>query len=313
MNELIRIKRVSCVVLILCLLLPGIAALSEEPAPDGYAIHITIPENQISGDTGYYDLLVTPGQQQALTGTILNRADTEIEVLVQSNTAYTNENGLVQFDGLNDTNDESMAVDFSSITTVVEPAGYDQPTADDGSRKFDGVVYRVAAKGSTAFTLLVEVPEEGFDGAVLGGLMFTKLNQGDSDIESAFGLRNVYRYVKAVRLRESLDEVDPVFEMQSASASVDQVSRPLLHLGLRNPAPLLVHEITLRGSVYPASSEGAIFTFERNNISMAPNSAMLYNVKFDSKELPPSGEYRVSLELQYDDKIWKFEQPLIIP
>ena len=310
---MIHTKRIFCVALALCLLIPDIVVLSEAPVSDGYTVHIITPENQIGGDTGYYDLLVTPGQKQELTGTILNRADTEIEVLVQSNTAYTNENGLVQFDELNDTNDESMTVDFASIATLVEPIGYDQPIKDDGSREFDGVVYRIPAEGSTAFTLLVEVPDESFDGAVLGGLMFTKLNQGDSDVESTFGIRNIYRYVKAVRLRENLEDVDPVFEMQSASASVDQVSRPLLHLGLRNPVPLLAHEITLRGSVYLASGGGAIFTFERNNISMAPSSTMLYNVKFDSKELPPSGEYKVSLELQYGDRTWQFEQPLIIP
>lgn len=308
-----KIRRIICVTLMLGLLLPGIAVLSEETSSEGYGIRITPPENQVGNDTGYFDLLVTPGQQQALQATIYNRADTDIEVAVQSNTAYTNENGLVQFDGVNEVRDESMAVDFSSISNLVEPDGYDQPTADNESTEIDGVVYRVPANGSTVFTLLVDVPDERFDGAVLGGLLFTKLNQGDLDAASTFGIRNIYRYAVAVRLRESLDEVEPMFEMQSTSAGLDQVSRPLLHLGLRNPAPLLAHEITLRGSVYPASGGDAIFTFERTNVSMAPNSSMLYNVKFDSKELPPSGEYKVSLALQYGEKTWDFEQPLIIP
>lgn len=273
-----------------------------------YWVRAILPSNQVDEKATVFDLLVTPGQRQELQVTVVNRADDEIEVTLEAGTAFTNENGVMVYE-VEGEPDESMAVRFAKIVTPVEP------------------VIKVPARGTATARFLVEAPEEPFEGAVYGGLVFTKANQ-TNDEGGGVGIRNIYRYVVVARLRENLDPIEYEFELTGAKAERD-VRRPALVLNLRNPVARIARGITVRAKVFaqPGESQGdgstgnepgnqagevPLFTIEAKNVDMAPNTAMAYKMRSGEVKKLGAGTYRVAVELELKDQVWSFRTPLVV-
>lgn len=202
-----------------------------------YAVRAIIPENQLNTQASSFDLKVEPGHRQVLQVIVKNKGDEDIEVAVEANTAYTNENGLIEFDH-SENRDASMAVDFSEIVTPVE------------------TVVKVPAQGETIAEFYLKMPDEPFEGVAYGGFMFTKLHQGEDREGEGMSIRNVYRYAIGVRLREDEADVQPAFELKGAK--MDQTDSPALYLYLRNPRPLIVRGMTLIAEIYPENDNEAV-------------------------------------------------------
>lgn len=256
-----------------------------------YAVRAVLPENQLDNQASSFDLKVAPGQRQVLEVIIKNKGNEDIEVAVEANTAFTNENGLIEFDYSED-RDVSMAVDFGTIANPVES------------------VVMVPAQGESIAEIYLEVPDEPFEGVVYGGLMFTKLYQGEEQDGEGMSIRNVYRYAIGVRLREDETDIEPAFEL--TGAKMDQTDSPVLYLYMRNPKPLIVRGMTLYAQVYKRNDDDAVMRFERNNIAIAPNSSFWYKVRLGESDLLEPGEYRVSVTLNFESKSWQLETPLIV-
>lgn len=258
-----------------------------------YAVQAVLPDNQIDDQASYFDLKVEPGQTQVLQVIVKNKRDEDIEVAVEANTAFSNCNGVIEF-ASSEQRDSSMMVDFARIVTTAEP------------------VITVPANGEVTAEFQISIPDEPFEGVVYGGLMFTKLHQDENKGgEAGVSIRNIYRYVIGVRLRESEAEVEPAFEL--LGAQVASISSPALSLSLRNPQPLIARGMKLYARVYPEGGTEALATFVRESVAMAPNSSMDYLLYFDGHRMPlEPGAYRVRVELQFDDHAWQFQTTLVV-
>lgn len=283
-------KRFACAIMVLSLCILGACAMAETPSI-GYAVRAVLPGNQLGESGMSFNLKVTPGQQQTLQVTVMNRGDEEIEVALEANTAYTNENGVIEF-SYSEERDASLAVDFAQIATPAQ------------------AVIKVPANGEATAEFLVRVPEEPFEGAVYGGFLFTKLGQGEDAEDAGMAIRNIYRYAIGVRLQQSEVRIEPAFDLTGAEMSP---SGPLaLLLDLHNPQAVVARGITLCARVYPKGSEEPIITFDRENVAMAPNSSMRYTLYFHDNTPLESGEYSVLTELEFDGQTWLFETPLTV-
>lgn len=269
----------------------GCVVVSVQADTAGYAVRAVLPDNQADDQVSYFDLKVTPGQRQTLRVVVINKADTEIEVAMEANTAYTNGNGSIGYSHTAD-RDASLEVDFAEIVTPVKP------------------VIMVPAHGEAVAEFVLTVPNEPFEGNVLGGLLFTKLNQGADTEEAGVAIQNVYQYVIGVRLKESEAVVQPAFELIGAVENETRKQTILLHL--RNPKPIIAREVKLVVNAYPQDGVEPIFSCECAPIAMAPNTTMAYNIRLgDDNRLSP-GEYRVLVELHFEEETWCFEAPLSV-
>lgn len=73
----------------------------------GFTYVITYPENQITADSGYFDLMMEPSQQQTLLVTITNPGEEEITVNLALNGAKTNRTGVIEYANSELENDSS--------------------------------------------------------------------------------------------------------------------------------------------------------------------------------------------------------------
>jgi len=285
-------KKTLCAMLSLMIPLFGVGALAEQAAPQntiGYAVEPILPANQMPGYVSTFNIRVAPGGRQTIQVSILNWADEDIEVAVETGTAFTNVNGVIEY-GQN--LDESLAVNFADIVVPVKS------------------VVTVPANGQAIAEFYLTIPEEPFRGSLFGGLSFTKLYQDGSGAESGGAMRinNVFRYVINMRLHESDEEVMPAFELLYAVADLTGRS-PALVLGIRNPEPCLVRQASLRVSVYGQDGDVTVFTAEKD-FDMAPNSSMSYSANLNDANALTVGAYRVSVEIEYKNRIWQLDAPL---
>lgn len=286
-----NMKYAICAIIALILGSPGISAAAQQANSIGYAVYAVLPENQADGQVSYFDLNVEPGQHQMLQVVIINRADEEIEVAMEANTAFSNSNGVIEFSHSDD-RDASMTVDFAEIVTPVEP------------------VITVPANSEKAVEFSLTVPEEPFEGIAYGGLMFTKLNQDFSEDTRSVAIKNVYRYVIGVRLHESDEAIEPEFEL--IGGEINETNNQSITIHLRNPRPIIVRGATIQVSVYPYDDDNAVFTFENGHVAIAPNSSMPFTIRLEDEQSLKTGAYRAAIKMQYEGKSWQFETKLTV-
>lgn len=256
-----------------------------------YAVQAVLPENQMNGQVSYFDLKVAPGQHQTLRVVVKNKSDEEIKVAIKANTAFSNGNGLIEYSHT-DARDASLKVDFAKIIVPVAP------------------VITIPANAEAVAEFVLTTPDEPFEGDVLGGFMFTKLDQARHAEGASVSIQNVYQYVIGVRLRESEEAVNPLFELVGVEENEPRKRSLLLHL--RNSQPIIASGIELDVRIYPQDGTEPACVFERSHLAMAPNSTMAYHLRLGDQDTLQPGAYRVSVALCYEDDTWSFETPLIV-
>lgn len=277
---------------ILCLLPYGILAESSA----GYAVQPILPDTQIDGITGYYDLLLKPKQEQTLEMRVYNRGDYDITVSIQANTAFTNANGVIEYSERVMQRDPSMEFDFANLVSVEEPT------------------MLVPANGSAIAPLIIQMPQEPIMGEMLGGILVSKVQDvqvADENTDKQSGARNEFAYVVAVRIREEETKIEPTFEFIAAKMD-DIIGYPALVLEIRNKQPKLFSKLTMKVSVVNQKNGQEVLSFA-NEISMAPNTTMPFmKVLSDtSKQLVP-GTYDVHVFLTYQGETWHQQNELLV-
>lgn len=281
------LRILACMTLTLAL---GCAAVSAQGS-SGYSVQPILPENQMDTGVSYFDLKVVPGQSQILQVLIKNKEAEPIEVAMEANTAFSNSNGLIEY-SYSEERDESLQVDFSKVVIPVTP------------------VIKVPANGKVIAEFVLAVPDEPFEGDVLGGFLFMKLEQIANQEDAGVAIQNIFQYAIGVRLRESEEAVEPLFELAGVEES--EIRKQTLLIHLRNPQPLIARNMELVVSVYPQDGHEPLRVFERERIAMAPNSTMVYRIVLGNEQALESGEYRVTVQLRFQEDIWDFEMPLIV-
>lgn len=165
-----------------------------------YSVQAILPENQVDSSVSYFDLAVEPGSSQSLEVEVYNSSNEELTIFVDTNFGATNANGVVTYDGSIEEFDESMELPFNEISNVYE----EEMTIDPNS--------------SSRAIVDIEIPEEGFDGQIVGGIHFLLEPDQVDETDSAIGFENAFAYVVGVNLtqaeidEELLDEDSPLLE-----------------------------------------------------------------------------------------------------
>lgn len=309
-------SRIRCLIhawILACLVL-GICFVpaNAENTEIGFAVRALLPDNQLDNDISYFYLDVKPGQTQSLHVQVVNRGDEDIEVALEANTAFTNRNGIIEYTASHE-RDDSLVVDFSQCVFIGQP------------------ILTVPKQGSATAEFLLTMPEQPFEGDVLGGLRFTKLPPAKDDhaklddgeetqAPAGMSIQNVYTYAIAVRLSENVaapqseprPTLAPRFELMDAEVG-ELAGLPILTMRIRNPQPLIAKEVSLQAHIYPQGASEPVLSFAQTQLAMAPNSVMPYTRYLEPDEVLPAGPYRVELELMVAGQTWTLQAPLSSP
>lgn len=280
---------ISIILSLTYLLFPAVSFAEDEYV--GFSVKALLPENQVEGNFSYFNLRVQPNDVQTLNTTIYNNENEPITVALSVRNGSTNQNGLIVYEET-----EAMPdADFLSLTEILT---------------FTEEEIVIPPGESRVVSATLQVPEEPFEGVILGGLHFEKIIADEEAERSGVMIQNKYAYLIGVVLSENDKEVPVEFNLIDVKADLINY-RTATVITIENDSPNILEGVVIDAKIYQDDDTKPLREKYQDNIHMAPHSAIEYVVDWDNKKLDP-GNYRVEVEVTYLDELWNFEETFVI-
>ncbi|MBC1457570.1 DUF916 and DUF3324 domain-containing protein [Listeria newyorkensis] len=275
------------ILVLLCLI--GMYTMSapvfaQEPA---FSVKAVLPENQRGEATSYFDLRMRPGQQQELEVVLRNATDKDVTILVAANSAFTNGNGIVDYNATDKPVDESLKHGFGNIAEVVNQE------------------IIVKAKSETKARIKVNMPDMAKDGVILGGLVFSE-KEATNDAGADAKLQNRFSYTIGVVLSQNDAVVKPDLHLGEIKAA-QQNYRNKITANLQNDQAVILRDLAIKAEVYRENGTKALFEQKSEKLRMAPNSNFDYAIHTRDQPLKP-GNYTLKLTATSGEDTWSWER-----
>lgn len=266
----------------------------------GFSVEAKLPQNQIDSNVTYFDLKMEPEDKQTLEVEVRNTSSEEITVKVQAITASTNRNGIIDY-RTPDVKDESMKTAFSEIAVPQED------------------ILTIPENSSKVAKINVTMPEEEYDGVILGAIFLQKVALEENEDVSAISskpktagttIENTYSYAIGVKLTETDKEILPDFEVVSVEPTLINHQKAITN-NIRNTQAAIVKGMDVSVKIHKENSSEILLENSLTNVDMAPNSVLPFPVLLNEVNLAP-GKYISSIHLQLGEDEWDFDQPFEI-
>lgn len=252
----------------------------------GFSVRALLPDNQLDRGHSYFDLRVQPNGQQSLRTEIMNAEQEEITVKLSVRNASTNQNGMIIYEK-QEGNLEDDIIYLSDIARFEE----------------DEVV--IPAGESKIVSANLELPDEAFDGVILGGLHFEKVPEDDKEETEGVAIENKYAYLIGVLLSQNDRYIRP--ELDFIDVKADLVNHRTANvITLVNNTPVLIEDLEIQAKIYKEKERTPLKEKQQAGINMAPHSKMEYVVEWDNERIE-AGTYRVEVEAVHatESLVWQ--------
>ena len=257
----------------------------------GFSVTPIIPENQNPENTGVFDLLVYPGQTQEILIDINNANEEEITVEITLISPGTNSNGIIDY----------------GTTGIIDEAAV-SPFHEIASFNFDRYL-TIPAMTTATVPVQFTIPEEGFDGVILGAIHVVR-GITDDDFEEADMIVNRFAHVMPVLLRQSTERVAPDFMLGEVDVQLVN-HRATVVAYVRNPQPRFSIGASVSTYIYTAEGEPR-FSITGRDVDFAPSSVFPSSLTDDAGIGIQPGNYIARVRVEYNEQIWEFEEEFTV-
>lgn len=283
MNRTIPVKTMIVTVLVAIILSTvGGTAVTAETTQNDFYVSAVQPDNQVDKNVSYFDLRMEPSAKQRIFVDVYNDKNEELNVEVNAVNASSNSNGIIDYtkEGIKH---ESLKHPFENIARVENETIKVEPNS----------VQRVPIE--------LSMPAEEFDGLVLGGLVFTEIEeeQEQQSTEDGLSIENEISYAIAVKLTENNEVVNPKLAFDGVDVNTERSIPELTH-NIVNENSAMITNANLKINIRNAETNQNEISHENDNVSMAPNSLMPYGLNISEYELEP-GDYISRVVFEYLD------------
>ncbi|MHC5216530.1 DUF916 and DUF3324 domain-containing protein [Enterococcus sp. LJL128] len=238
----------------------------------GFSYESLLPENQHS-DASYFDLRMTPGQEQTVQIELRNPWKNPIDVAVNLSGAKTNSNGVIEYGPNELENDASLKYDFEKIVTGPEKV-------------------TIPAESSIMVDLAIKMPEAGFDGVIAGGIQLQEIEGEDAPREDGMVV-NKYAYVIGMLLSETDTVIDPDMKLNKVYPELNN-GRNAIFVNYSNIQPVYTDDMTTEVQIMKAGSEEVVYDTKKADMRMAPNSMFDFPVSLNGEAMV-AGDYNAHI------------------
>lgn len=280
-------------IFLICLQLFTIKGFAEDIP---VSVKALLPDNQLVEEAGYYDLLVSPGDRQDLALQLYNQSDKDITVKVEIKPAFTGDGGSFVYTKADSEIDSSLKYPLSTIATSEQNVS-------------------IPAKTTVKTKIQLAIPEEAFDGVILGAIRVTNAESEESETDSqqgGFKISNKFAYSIAIQLREN--ETMPKSDLVLKKAFATQVAgRNTVKVNLQNPTPTIIDDVSYEAVVTKKGSSTPLNETSVKGYRVAPNTNYNLPISWENKPFE-AGTYEVQVKAKSakTDQSWKFTQEFII-
>lgn len=265
------------------------ASSEGELTSSGFSILPIFPENQRDTGLSYFDLMMSPSQQQTITIDVANSTADPITLDIAYNSAKTNRSGGIEYGDYPIENDASLINDFVDIIS-----GPDSIEVPGGS--------------TSQLELTIQMPETPYDGVIAGGVTLTPVIEETADSSPVEGSRVEYAYAYAVSvlLRENDTELLPDLQFRSAYGGT-QNYRNTIYVSLSNVIATYVEGLTIDAQISRAGSEEILWESRSTAMRMAPNSYINFPVSMNGDRME-AGNYTAHVKAYAGGQTWEFTE-----
>lgn len=260
-----------------------------EASDSRFTIKIQQPENQYNPAVSYFDLLVSPGQEQTLKLTVENKSTEDIPILLFADSARTTSTGIVDYSNKEQVNttDDSLFIDLKDILI------------------FEQQEYLLPKQSVIEILIHLKMPETAFEGVLAGGIRVAEANGTEETEQSNLAITNHVAYEIAVLIREK-----EIVQKKKLNFITTEIVDQQLMVELQNPAATFLNDISIQTKILNSKTKEQLFSAEAEQLQMAPNTSF----SLSAMELPAldSGTYLVKITVDSEKNSWTFEDQLTI-
>lgn len=255
----------------------------------GYTIEGVPNSHQVDSNVGYFYLKEGVGETDQIKVNISNSSADEQTFIVKAVDANTNVNGIIEY-GDRLSNHSSNKHPLTSIVTA------------------DQEEVTVAGNSTAEVSLTVRMPQEAYDGVILGGVRVEQKQKKDKGDEG-ISIKNTYSYTIAIAL--TTNDIESI--RQKVDLTLDGVkamlfdSKKVVQASILNENPYATEKLTVTGSIYKKGSNTALLEQKKDNVEIAPYSTYPFQFDFGRNTLK-AGKYRFVGKAKSGVKEWTFEQ-----
>lgn len=274
------------VIFLLCFL--GSVTVNAEEVP--ISLNPVLPENQLTKEAGFYDLLMKPGQNQEIALEISNSGDKPVTLNVEINPAMTGDNGVIDYTRTAKDKDDSMKIPLSDVA------------------KTDAVV-SIQGKQKISLPIKLTMPTDPFAGRILGAVRVTQAEAESKEKEkNSISITNKFAYVIAIQLREDEKALKEELTLQSIRAS-QVAGRNTLKAQLQNPTATLIDKVSYSGVVTEKGKNEILHENKVDDYRVAPNTTFNFPISWGNQAYK-AGTYTLKLnaESKQSGEKWSFTQ-----
>ncbi|MCP8855262.1 DUF3324 domain-containing protein [Latilactobacillus sakei] len=265
------------------------ATQAAQPVAD-FAMTIIPPDNQADKQLSYFDLVVQPKQQQDLQIKLVNHKDKPIKVRVQTNTATTNVNGVVNYsDNVN-----------QSDKTLKYPLGKHLKPAKKN--------ITLTAHEQKVVNIRLSAPDKAFKGQLVGGISATEVPTTAKTTQQ-ISVRNKFAYAVAVVARSNDQSVTPEFKLGAVKTGQHMGTNQII-ANIRNVQPKFQNQTSLNAFVTKRNQKTKLYQTEKKQVQFAPNSVMQFYLPLNDRFKP--GRYTLDLTVRSEGRTWHFTRHFTI-
>ena len=288
--QYLKSNKMTISMLLLLIIAITLGVISAEASGGGFTVTPIFPENQVPETGGFFDLMVKPGMNQNIQVNITNTSSTQVSVSTITFTPTTNINGIIDY-GSPGMPDETLEIDFAEVAIPEREV-------------------TILTPGETkTLTITLSVPEQGFDGTVLGAI-HTINNITDDEIavaQETGTIINRFTYAIPVRLQITQSEIEP--ELVFGGISTRLINhRAAIVAEIRNPLPRVTRDVFVSAEVFPQGESNPAFERERIEVEFAPHSIFPLAFVDEAGEGLRPGLYDAVIRLEREDRVWEFSE-----
>lgn len=247
-----------------------------------FSIQPNIPENQKSNQS-FFDLQLEKNEKQTISIDVFNESDNTIRVVPEFSRASTADTGTIDYQSNSET-DKSVTVDIEDIVK--------------GKEK----IIEIGPKDKVTVHWVIQMPEEEFQGILLGGFRFTL----EEPEEGTTGIQNRFAYTVGMILSNKGEE-QPI-NLNLVNIKPGHVNyRNHILATIQNDQARLIDNLKIKAEVFPKGKNQPIYVTEKQELRMAPNSSFDFGISTNETTLKP-GIYRLVMAAEADGKSFSWEE-----
>jgi hypothetical protein len=285
MKNAAKSRGIVAVCAVFSLVVTFFVAPSAQASAAGFGLEVTpsLPAEQRSATSSYFDVKAQPGHAVNLSVKVANKTSKAMKVSAAVVPAQTSDSGSVEYTStLTSANKKLLSHDLRNYVSVKNRT------------------LTIAANSSTTFTTTLTMPSQAFEGVMAGGIAFEQLNQNSEQTSKnggvGIGISSKYRYVIAVLARNS-ETVVPS-DLTFGSAGVRQVNyKNQIVLNLKNSRPTFLNQLQMSATATLKGNEKISYKQAATAMQMAPISSFNFAIALPDDVSP--GTYTVAATAYY--------------